>query len=51
MNKILLIIAFLGISHSIMAADLSHGADNFYQSKQVTIQKVSFTNQYKMKVI
>lgn len=50
MKKILLIIAFLSISHSIMAADLSNGADNFYQSKQVTIQKVSFTNQYKMKV-
>lgn len=50
MKKILLIIAFLGISHSIMAADLSNGADNFYQSKQVNIQKVSFTNQYKMKV-
>lgn len=50
MKKILLIISFLGILHSIMAADLSHGADNFYQSKQVTIQKVTFTNQYKMKV-
>lgn len=32
------------------AADLAHGADNFYQSDQVTVQKVTFKNQYNMKV-
>lgn len=44
MKIILSIIVFLGISHSLMAVDVSNGADNFYQSKQVTIQKVSFNN-------
>jgi len=29
---------------------MSHGADNFYQSTQVTLQKVTFNNQYQMKV-
>ncbi|MDB6148661.1 MAG: hypothetical protein JWQ44_109 [Chthoniobacter sp.] len=31
-------------------ADMSNGADNFYQSKQVTAQKVTFKNQYDMTV-
>jgi len=29
---------------------MSHGADNFYQSTQVTLQKVTFNNQYQMKI-
>ncbi|SJZ35030.1 hypothetical protein SAMN02745119_00167 [Trichlorobacter thiogenes] len=32
------------------AADLSNGADNFYKSTKVTMQKVTFKNQYNMKV-
>jgi hypothetical protein len=32
------------------AQDMSHGANNFYVSDSVTVQKVSFTNQYGMKV-
>lgn len=32
------------------AADIPKGADNFYTSKEVTVQKVTFENQYKMKV-
>lgn len=32
------------------AADLSNGADNFYKSDKVTVQKVTFKNQYNMKV-
>ncbi|MDW6003261.1 alpha/beta hydrolase [Vibrio mangrovi] len=31
--------------------DLSRGADNFYHSDKVTMQKVTFLNQYKMKVV
>jgi uncharacterized protein len=31
-------------------ADMSNGADNFYQSEEVTMQKVSFDNQYNMEV-
>ena len=33
------------------AADMSNGADNFYQSDKVTMQKVTFKNQYNMKVV
>ena len=35
---------------SVSAQDMSGGADNFYQSDKVTMQKVTFENQYKMKV-
>lgn len=38
-------------STTAMAADMSNGADNFYQSSQVNIQKVTFKNQYNMAVI
>lgn len=31
--------------------DMSHGADNFYNSTKVNYQKVSFPNQYKMNVV
>ena len=33
------------------SGDLSNGPDNFYRSDKVTTQKVSFKNQYKMKVV
>ena len=36
---------------STMAADMSHNANNFYQSQKVTIQKVTFKNQYNMNVV
>ena len=32
------------------AADMSNGADNFYKSDKVSVQKVTFKNQYNMKV-
>jgi hypothetical protein len=32
------------------AADMSKGADNFYRSDKVTMQKVTFKNQYQMNV-
>lgn len=38
-------------STSAMAADMSNGANNFYQSQQVTIQKVTFKNQYNMDIV
>ena len=31
-------------------ADMSNGADNFYNSDKVTVQKVTFKNQYQMNV-
>jgi fermentation-respiration switch protein FrsA (DUF1100 family) len=48
------LIMALAITTSALAAatgeDMSNGADNFYQSKQVTAQKVTFKNQYQMTV-
>ena len=35
---------------SLMGQDMSKGADNFYESKLVTVEKVSFPNQYRMQV-
>ena len=32
------------------AQDMSNGADNFYKSDKVTVQKVTFKNQYQMNV-
>jgi fermentation-respiration switch protein FrsA (DUF1100 family) len=34
-----------------LAQDMSNGADNFYKNKGVTMQKVTFKNQYNMKVV
>lgn len=33
------------------AADKPNGADNFYKSERVTMQKVAFKNQYNMNVV
>lgn len=38
------------LSVPVLAQDLSQGADNFYKSKDVTVQKITFRNQYNMKV-
>ncbi|WP_088458569.1 alpha/beta hydrolase [Acinetobacter soli] len=47
------LVATVGLfsSTSMMAADMSNGANNFYQSSQVTIQKVTFKNQYNMNIV
>jgi uncharacterized protein len=39
------------ISAHALAQDMSKGTDNFYHSKEATIQKVTFKNQYNMKVV
>lgn len=39
------------ISVPALSQDMSNGADNFYKSKKVTMQKVAFKNQYHMKVV
>lgn len=39
------------IGPPVLAQDMSNGADNFYKSKDVTMQKVVFKNLYKMKVV
>ncbi|OCG47170.1 hypothetical protein A9G35_04065 [Gilliamella sp. Choc5-1] len=41
----------LFLSPSVMGADMSNNVNNFYQSDNVTMQKVSFLNQYKMSVV
>lgn len=38
------------ISAATSAQGMPDGADNFYMSKEVTMQKVMFKNQYNMKV-
>jgi fermentation-respiration switch protein FrsA (DUF1100 family) len=48
-------IAALGLISTVTipfakAQDMSNGADNFYTSDQVTVQKVTFKNQYQMNV-
>lgn len=47
----ILIGLFLSVTSNAVQADMSNGANNFYQSDKVTMQKVSFNNQYKMKVV
>ncbi|WP_415764291.1 alpha/beta hydrolase [Pseudomonas sp. ZB1P45] len=50
MKGILLALGLLVTSFSSMGADMSNGADNFYKSDKVTVVKVTFKNQYGMKV-
>lgn len=50
MKKLILLFGFLLNSFIVMAADMSNGANNFYTSDKVSVQKVTFDNQYKMKV-
>jgi fermentation-respiration switch protein FrsA (DUF1100 family) len=47
---IFLALGLLVTSFSSMGADMSNGADNFYKSDKVTVEKVTFKNQYGMKV-
>lgn len=50
MKSMWLALGLLITSFSAMAADLSNGADNFYTSEQVAVEKVAFNNQYGMQV-
>ncbi|MEK1840115.1 MAG: alpha/beta hydrolase, partial [Pseudomonas sp.] len=50
MKGIFLALGLLVASFSSMGADMSNGADNFYKSEKVTVEKVTFKNQYGMKV-
>ena len=42
--------ALPGPTPNLPAGDMSRGADNFYTSDQVSVQKVTFKNQYEMNV-
>lgn len=52
-TALIVFLSFLGLflSPSVIGADMSSNANNFYQSNNVTMQKVSFLNQYKMSVV
>jgi uncharacterized protein len=50
MKELISSLVMAASSFSVMAADMSNGADNFFQSDKVTMQKVTFKNQYKMNV-
>jgi fermentation-respiration switch protein FrsA (DUF1100 family) len=50
MKKIIVLLTLLFSSLSAIGADMSNGADNFYTSDEVTVQKVNFKNQYQMNV-
>ncbi|MNG79490.1 fermentation/respiration switch protein [Serratia plymuthica] len=50
MKRILLACGLLVSSFASPGADMSNGADNFFKSDKVTAEKVTFLNQYKMKV-
>lgn len=51
MKKILLLLALLISPLIATGTDMSHGANNFYASGQVVVQKVTFKNQYQMTVV
>ena len=50
MRKLMVLLGLLPTAVSVMGADMSKGAANFYTSDDVTVQKVTFENQYRMKV-
>lgn len=50
MKKLVTSLVLAASSIAAMAQDLSNGADNFFKSDKVSMQKVAFKNQYKMNV-
>src|SRR5215203_332939 len=50
MERLIVLLALMFISLPAAAQDMSDGAANFYRSDKVTVQKVTFRNQYQMNV-
>lgn len=50
MKKLIMLLALMITSLPATAQDMSNGAANFYKSDKVTVQKVTFKNQYQMNV-
>jgi fermentation-respiration switch protein FrsA (DUF1100 family) len=50
MRTLTLLLGLLVLPSVATGADMSNGADNFYKSNEVTVVKVTFDNQYRMKV-
>lgn len=51
MNRLFVALGLLLSSITALGADMSNGADNFFKSDKVTMEKVSFNNQYQMRVV
>jgi len=51
MRRFLMFITLLASAFTAFGADLSKGANNFYTSDKVTMQRVTFKNQYQMLVV
>ncbi|NIL16432.1 alpha/beta hydrolase [Pseudomonas sp. AN3A02] len=51
MRKLVALLGLLMASLCALGADMSDGADNFYKSEKVTMQKVTFKNQYRMNTV
>jgi uncharacterized protein len=50
MKTATMLLGLIMTSFTASGADMSRGADNFYESEEVTRQKVTFKNQYQMNV-
>lgn len=50
MKSLLFALGLLVTSFSSLGADMSNGASNFYTSDKVSVEKVTFNNQYGMRV-
>ena len=50
MKRLLLALGLLVTSLTALGADMSNSADNFYTSDKVTVEKVTFNNQYGLQV-
>ena len=50
MRKLMMLLGLLIPAFPATGADMSNGADNFYVSDRVAVQKVTFKNQYQMNV-
>jgi fermentation-respiration switch protein FrsA (DUF1100 family) len=51
MNRLMVLLGLFVLSLPVLGADMTSGADNFYRSERVTVQKVTFKNQYQMNVV
>ncbi|EPJ80034.1 dienelactone hydrolase [Pseudomonas sp. CFII64] len=51
MRQLVVLLGLLMASLSALGADMSNGADNFYKSEKVKVQKVTFKNQYQMNTV
>ncbi|EKT4480445.1 alpha/beta hydrolase [Pseudomonas putida] len=51
MKSLFVAFALMASSLTAGAADMSHGANNFYQSEQVSLERITFKNQFQMTTV